>query len=202
MLKAIVLQFLYDLSNRKLEEQLTGFMPFRWFLNLDPLELPPDYSAYCRSREHLGEGKIAQIFNQTVITVRTKKLVSNQLSIVDATHVRAKVDTYKINRKADDDKSDSPRSSVDPDAAYGYKRKNKPVFGYKAAVAMDTDSGLITKVTATTTGKEHDSEHFSEVCDTRTRGTTAHTGYDSPENFAHFRLSKIKFHPVGENITV
>jgi transposase len=136
MLKAIMLQFLYDLSDRKLEEQLTGFMPFRWFLGLDPLGLPPDYSAYCRFRERLGEEKIAQIFNQIVMTARAKKLVTDRLSIVDATHVRAKVDTFKMNSRSNDNKPDGPKSKVDPDASYGYKSKDKPFFGYKVADAV------------------------------------------------------------------
>ncbi len=185
MFKAIILQFLYDLSDRKLEEQLTGFMPFRWFLNLDPMELPPDYSAYCRFRDRLGEEKIAELFNQVVMTARSAKLVTDRLSIVDATHVRAKVDTFKINNKSDDDEH-GPQSNVDSDATYGYKSKKKPFFGYKAAIALDSDSGIVTKVTATT-GREHDSKHFIRVCDTQARGTSADKGYDSPENFTHLR---------------
>jgi len=180
------LQFLYDLSDRKLQEQLTGFMPFRWFLNLDPLALPPDYSAYCRFRDRLGEKKIAELFNQVVMAARAASLVTDRLSIVDATHVRAKVDTYKMNHKSDDDAPGGPKSKVDPDASYGYQNKKKPFFGYKAAVAMDADSGIVTKVTATS-GRKHDSQHFIQVCDTLARGTTADKGYDSPENFTHLQ---------------
>ena len=186
MFKALCLQFLYDLSDRKLEEHIIGFMPFRFFLGLDPLDSPPDHTAYCRFRDRLGEDKIAELFNAVVTTARSKRLVSERLSIVDATHVRAKVNTYKMNRKSDDDKPDGPKSSVDPDATYGHKNKNEPFFGYKAAVAMDADSGIITKTTATT-GREHDSRHFVKVCDIQARGTTADKGYDVPENFAHLK---------------
>lgn len=185
MFKALCLQFLYDLSDRKLEEQIIGFMPFRFFLGLDPLDSPPDHTAYCRFRDRLGEEKIAELFNTVITTARTKRLVSGRLSIVDATHVRAKVNTYKMNRRNDDDQ-DGPKSSVDPDTTYGHKSKNDPFFGYKAAVAMDADSGIITRATATT-GKEHDSRHFVEVCDIRARGTTADKGYDAPENFAYLQ---------------
>ena len=96
------------------------------------------------------------------------------------------MNTYKVNHKSDDDEPGGPRRKVDPDASYGYKSKKKPFFGYKAAVALDADSGLVTKVAATS-GREHDSKHFTEVCDTLARGTTADKGYDSPENFTHLQ---------------
>lgn len=192
MFKAIVLQFLYDLSDRKLQEQITGFMPFRWFLGLDPLALAPNYSAYCRFRDRLGEDKIAELFNQVVMSARSRKLVTDRLSIVDATVVKAKVDTYKMNAPLDDnDEQNGPKSKIDPDASYGHKTKNEPFFGYKAAVAVDADSGIATKVTATT-GAQHDSKHFVEVCETQAKGTVADKGYDAPRNFAHLKKHKCR----------
>ena len=53
--------------------------------------------------------------------LRTK---SSQLSIVDSTDVKAKVDTLKIKDDSD--------ASPDKDACYGYKSEKKPFFGYKA----------------------------------------------------------------------
>lgn len=192
MFKAIVLQFLYDLSDRKLQEQITGFMPFRWFLGLDPLASAPDYSAYCRFRDRLGEDKIAELFNHVVTCARSKKLVTDRLSIVDATTVKARVDTYKMNAPSDDDDEQSgPKSKVDPDASYGHKTKNDPFFGYKAAVAVDADSGIATKVTVTT-GSTHDSRHFIEVCDIQAKGTLADKGYDAPQNFAYLKKHRCR----------
>lgn len=186
MFKALVLQFLYDLSDRRLEEQLTGFMPFRWFLNLDPMDLPPDHTAYCRFRDRLGPEKTAELFAEVVRQARGLGQITDKLSIVDATAIQAKVDTYRMQRERDDD-DDAPPSRVDPEASYGHKTKSKPFFGYKAAVSFDADSGLVTRV-ATTTGREHDSQHFRSVCEPRASGVLADKGYDSLMNFVFLAL--------------
>ena len=68
-----------------------------------------------------------------------------------------------INKPSDEEDSSGPPSKVDPGASYGHQSKNKPFFGFKAVIAMDADSGIITKATATT-GEEHDSQH----CDSPT----------------------------------
>ena len=85
-------------------------------------------------------------------------LISDRLSIVDSTHVKAKVDTFKMQNKPDHVK--------DRDAKYGYKTQNKPFFGYKAHTGIDADSELITKV-ETTPGNVHDGEVFRKVADVK-----------------------------------
>ncbi|KKK94928.1 hypothetical protein LCGC14_2677910, partial [marine sediment metagenome] len=111
-----------------------------------------------------------------------KRLIKDRLCIVDATHVQAKVNTYRMNSNRNDDTSSGPPSHVDPDASHGHKSKNKPFFGYKVGIGIDKDSNMITRVTATT-GKNHDSTHFADVADPSARAVTADKGYDSPHNF-------------------
>ena len=41
MFKMVFLQFLYDLSDREVEEQITFNMAFKWFLGLSAEEFPP-----------------------------------------------------------------------------------------------------------------------------------------------------------------
>lgn len=180
--KALVLQFLYDLSDRQLEEQLNDRISFRYFLGVDPTDSVPDHTVYCRFRDLLGAETIAQLFNEVVNQARSKRLVKDRLCIVDATHVQAKVNTYRMNTNRDDDASSEPPSHVDPDASHGHKSKNKPFFGYKVGIGIDKDSNIITCVTATT-GKDHDSTHFDDVADPYARAVTADKGYDTPDNF-------------------
>ena len=186
MFKALVLQFLYDLSEGRLEEQLIGFMPFRWFLNLDPMGQPPDHTAYCRFRDRLGPEKTAKLFGEVVKQARKLRLIKDRLSIVDATDIQAKVDTYRMNREKDDD-DQGPPSRVDPDATYGHKTKKKPFFGFKAAVSYDADSSLVTRLAATT-GRNHDTTHFRSVCEPKALGVLADKGYNSLLNFVYLGL--------------
>ena len=191
MFKALVLQFLYDLSDRELEENLNDRVSFRYFIGLGPLEPAPDHSNYCRFRDRLGDETIAELFNGVVSQARAKGLVKDRLCIVDATHVQAKVNTYRMNSERDKDDPGSPPSKVDPDARFGHKSKNKPFFGYKVGIGMDKDTNIVTKVTATP-GNEHDSTHFAAVADEKAETVTADKGYDAPENFKLIKERKQK----------
>lgn len=191
MFKALVLQFLYDLSDRDLEDNLNDRVSFRYFIGLDPLGSAPDHSNYCRFRDRLGDETIAELYNGVVSQARAKGLVKDRLCIVDATHVQAKVNTYRMNSERDKDDPGSPPSKVDPDARFGHKSKNKPFFGYKVGIGMDKDTNIVTKVTATP-GNEHDSTHFAAVADENAETVTADKGYDAPENFKLIKERKQK----------
>ena len=54
MFKLVFLQFLYNLSERQLEERATWNLMFKCFLGLSAGELPPDHSTLCRFRLRLG----------------------------------------------------------------------------------------------------------------------------------------------------
>jgi IS5 family transposase len=181
MFKIIFLQFLYDVSDRRIEEEVNFNLVLKWFTGLAIDESPPDASSLTRFRDRLGEKRFAQIFNQIVEIAREKGLVSDRLSIVDSTDVKAKVDTLKMR--------DGPNTSPDKDARYGYKSKKKPFFGYKAHVSMDSDSELITKLD-TTPGNTHDGKEFPKVVDTRSRMTTADKAYDSKKNHRLLRRQR------------
>ncbi len=173
MFKILFLQFLYDISDRRVEEEVNFNLVLKWFVGLTIDESPPDSSSLTRFRDRLGEELFTNIFNQIVEIAREKGLVSDRLSIVDSTHVKAKVDTFKMK--------DNPDASPDKEARHGYKSEKKPFFGYKAHASMDSDSELITKLD-TTPGNTHDGEEFPKVMDTQSRMTTADKAYDSNKN--------------------
>jgi IS5 family transposase len=173
MFKVIFLQFLYGVSDRRIEEEVNFNLVLKWFVGLAVDESPPDSSSLTRFRDRLGEELFTNIFNQIVEIAREKGLVSDRLSIVDSTDVKAKVDTFKIK--------DNPDASPDKDAHHGYKSDRKPFFGYKAHASMDSDSEIITKLD-TTPGNSHDGKEFPKVVDTQSRMTTADKAYDSNKN--------------------
>lgn len=181
MFKLIVLQFLTDLSDRQLEEAVRDRISWRWFVGLDPLENPPDHTAYCRFRDRLGPETIKKLFDDIVEQAAEKGLILDGLSVVDSTDVAAKVDTYRMHKKSKGG-GDHASSGPDPDATHGYKNKNKPFFGYKCHAGIDADSLIITMIEASP-GHEADTEFFDVVCDPNAGAVTADKGYDSAENF-------------------
>jgi len=173
MFKILFLQFLYDISDRRIEEELNFNLVLKWFTGLAIDEYPPDATSLTRFRERLGVKRFTSIFNQIVSMAREKGLISNRLSIVDSTHVKAKVDTFKAQS--------NPDEIQDKDARYGYKTGSKPFFGYKSHLSLDADSELITKV-ETTPGNVYDGNVFKQVADERAQMVTADKAYDSKKN--------------------
>lgn len=190
MFKLLVLQFLYDLSDRELEEAARDRLSFRWFCRIDPVGRPPDYTAFCRFRDRIGPETIKKLFDDLVNDAARSGLVLDKLSIVDATAIKAKVDTFKL-KKPDDDAPGSGGGSgggPDSDARWGKKSEKKPFFGYKAHAAMDDGSELITRIEVSP-GDAHDGSFFPEVHDPYAEGVTADKAYDSESNFDLIRSS-------------
>jgi len=97
MFNIIFLQFLYDVSDRRVEEEVNFNLVLKWFVGLAVDEPPPDSSSLTRFRDRLGEELFTNIFNQIVEIAREKGLVSDRPSIVDSTDVKAK-DRAEIRR--------------------------------------------------------------------------------------------------------
>lgn len=190
MFKLLVLQFLYDVSDRELEEAARDRISFRWFCEIGPMQSPPDHSAFCRFRDRIGPETIKQLFDDLVLVAADKGFVVDKLSLVDATAVKAKVDVYKLKKKGPDDPPDgSGRGGPDPDARWGKKSKKKAWYGYKAHAAVDDGSELITKIEVS--GADvHDGSFFPEVHDPCAEGVTADKAYDSAANFDLIRESE------------
>jgi IS5 family transposase len=181
MFKMLFLQFLYDISDRRLEEEVNFNLVLKWFVGLAIDESPPDATSLTRFRERLSVERFTSIFNQIVSLAREQGLISDRLSIVDSTHVKAKVDTFKMQT--------DPGHTPDRDARYGYKSRQKPFFGYKTHNGMDADSGIITKV-ETTPGNVHDGEIFPKMVDDKAQTVTADKAYDSKKNHRLLKRKK------------
>jgi transposase, IS5 family len=180
MFKLVLLQFMYKLSDRQLEEAVNDRITFRWFVRLSGTDPGPDYSTFCRFRDRLGAHTLALMMNDVVEQASQAGLISDMLSITDATDVRAKVNTW---RWQDDKENPGGKCGPDGDAKWGRKSESKPsFFGYKCSISEDADSGIITKVEVAP-GNVSDSAMFADVADDVALAVTADKGYDAPENY-------------------
>lgn len=141
MVKALLLQQWYELSDPGLEEALSDRLSFRRFVGLGLDEGQPDHSVISRFRKALrARGLDAALFAEVERQLEARGLLIKSGTLLDATVVAAAVK-----------KPGSPAGSgskVDPEA--GWTRKGgRSTFGYKAHVGVDQGSGLIRRAELT-----------------------------------------------------
>lgn len=171
MLKALLLQQWYSLSDPGLEEALLDRLSFRRFVGLALGEASPDYSTISRFRSALvSQGLSEAVFEAVNLQIDAKGLILRQGTIIDATLVEAHV---KRPKKPKEDKTVAPEpvdqapaqseavpkgqrpasklisSPTDPEASWAKKGYTR-YFGYKGHIAVDQGSGIIRRCVLTT----------------------------------------------------
>lgn len=153
MMKLLLLQTLYDLSERDVIEQADTNILFRTFLGISLDDEIPHWTLLGKFRERLGEERFEEIFNKVVILAKEVGLLDEKLRILDSTAVKAKVDVARHVGKQGDDDDDSPHRlddrSPDPEARTGYKSVHVKWYGYKEHVSIDPSSDIVTAVITT-----------------------------------------------------
>jgi len=195
MFKVVFLQFLYDLSDYRIEEELNDRLSFKMFVGLDVEEAPPDHSSISRFRDRLGPERFKDIFNRVVEMARSKGLVSDKLHIIDSTDVKAKVDLYRLKKEHKDDDPDSyiDNNSPDKDARPGRKHRGAQFYGYKAHCVMDASSEIIINAD-TTPGNVKDHETLKPLTKDSPppKVITADKGYDCQKNHEYLSSRHIR----------
>jgi IS5 family transposase len=136
LLRCVLLQQWYGLSDPGLEEALNDRLSFRHFVGLSLSDPVPDHSTLSRFRkvlveQQLGERLLAEVNRQ----LEAKGLILKRGTLVDASLVAANA---RRPRKAEPKERRSDR-----DAAWNAMPKDAPHYGYKAHVAVDEGSGLV-----------------------------------------------------------
>lgn len=120
MVKLLILQTLYDLSERDVVEQADTNILFRVFLERSLDDDIPHWTLLGKFRERLGEERFTDLFNQVVVMAKEAGLLDEKLRILDSSAVHAKVDVARHLGTATDEDDDRPdrldRRSPDPDA--------------------------------------------------------------------------------------
>jgi len=151
MVKVLLLQQWYGLSDPGMEEALGDRLSFRRFVGLGLDEGAPDHSVISRFRKALrDQGLDAVLFDEIGRQLEAQGLVVKSGTLMDATLVEAAV--TRPPREA----GLGERGTVDPDADWTMKN-NRSHYGYKAHVGVDQGSGLIRRAELTS-AKVSDSE--------------------------------------------
>jgi IS5 family transposase len=150
MIKILVLQQWYSLSDQRMERELTNTLSFMNFLGYP--ETIPDSTTIWLFRERLTEeGKIDAIMQELQRQLDSKGLVVKEGSIQDATFI-----TADPGAPGDRPAGDNARTRRSKDGTWT-KKGDKFYFGYKLHNNVDVEFGLIRTI-ETTAASVHDSQ--------------------------------------------
>jgi IS5 family transposase len=142
MLKAMLLQQCYRLSDAELEEAINDRVSFRKFLGLS-LEAPsPDHTTLCRFRNRLvEEGLSEKLFVEFERQLTKRGLILKRGTMIDASLVES---PFRPGSP------DGAREPVDGDAdVTARKGKRGTHYGYKVHLGVDQGSRLIRRLELT-----------------------------------------------------
>lgn len=173
MLKVLLLQAWYGVSDTDMEARLARDLLFRRFTGFG-LELrTPDHSTIWNFRQQLHQmGALEKILDEVNSQLERKGVMVTKGKVaVDATVIESVRSRPKKNRKG--------KNTQDPEAAYNVKvgsnGKRRTTYGYKLHAKTDTE-GLIRKL-AYTAGNVHDSRMLPELMDGDEREVYADSAY-------------------------
>lgn len=149
LLKALVLQSLYGLSDRESEAALADRLSFRRFCGLGLGEGVPDHAVICRFRGALVKAGLVD----ALFAALDRQLMASGVMVRRGTMLDATLVATAAARPADHlsgGRQGPPRPPRDPDAGFARRQgKAGSVYGFKAHVGVDEGSGLVRKLIVT-----------------------------------------------------
>jgi IS5 family transposase len=187
MIKCMLLQKWFGLSDPQLEEQLRDRLSFRRFVGLSLDDATPDETTMVHFRKRLREhGMGSALFDRVVASLREKGLILKEGTIVDAAIIDA-----PMGEKLKDSQG-LERHTHDPAATYT-KNHGTLRHGYKTHIATDT-RGTITDFVFDT-AKTHDSQYIDQLTENEPSAVFADSAYSSKE-----RRDRLKARDVADRI--
>ena len=174
LLKMLFLSYLYNVSERSMEEFADTNMLAKWFMGLAIDDPAPDHSTLRVFRRRLeqerGENALQQLFDEVILAAKRQGLVFGELQVLDSVHTQADVDLAK-----EKERHDAGRPPRDPDARVVRKGKRRVVKpdgsvqqeeitsrGYKAHTAQNVATGIVTTAHVTH-GNAADNKAFGPI---------------------------------------
>lgn len=174
LLRTMILQHLYGLSDPQVEEQIKDRLSFQKFIQLDTAETVPDETTICRFRQRLIECNLPeQLLGLLNSQLEAKGYILKRTTLVDATIVES-------SRKRPDVAAVADGTAPDADASYTRTAKGSH-YGYKAHVSTDGEHQLIRNALISTGGTQ-EAHMFEQVAPEDTTAIYADKAYDTKAN--------------------
>jgi transposase, IS5 family len=182
LFRALVLQSLYGLSERELEEALNDRLSFKRFVGLSFEEAAPDHTVLNRFRNRLIEEKLVEkLFGELDRQLEKAGVILKRGTMLDATLIEA----VSAPPAADE-------APQDPDAHFTRRQgKSGSTYGYKAHVGVDEGSGLIRAI-VTTPANVNDTVPADKLIRGDERSVLADAAYDTHARRARLKAEGIK----------
>lgn len=205
LLKMLLVAYLYNLSERQVEEYVNYTLPAKYFLGLGVDQFAPDHSTLTKFRERMilrkRELKLEELLADIVQTALEKGIHFGSIQVVDSTHSLADVNTSK-----EEGRKQGGQRPTDPDAQWGAKGKHtlpgpagtrskqvKYFYGYKVHASLNAENHLITSL-ITTPGNAYDGHFLQSLIEKDCAQNipvgvaAADCGYDDSQN--HYWLEQ------------
>jgi len=179
LLRVVILQHLYGLSDPQAEEQLKDRLSFQKFVQLDAHETVPDETTICRFRQRLIEcGLHEELLGLLNAQLEARGYIVKRVTLVESSRKRPDAQAAREGRA--------------PDADASYTRKyHQSFYGYKAHVSSDGEHQLI-RAAVISTASAYDGEIFTRIAPADTAVIYADKAYDTKANKAWLRARGIQ----------
>jgi IS5 family transposase len=188
MIKCVLLQKWFGLSDPALEEMLRDRLSFRRFVGLSLDDATPDETTFVRFRARLAErGHGSTLFDAVKRVLEERGVLLKEGTLVDASVQRA---SYGDWSRSSDENSDLHTRDKSASATRMYGRT---YFGFKGHIATDRH-GLV-KDYRFDTAATHESKYFNALTRDETTAVWADKAY-----FDYERVAKLKLRGVFPGI--
>ena len=175
MIKIILLQKWFNLSDPQAEEQLNDRMSFRRFVGLRGRETAPDETTLVKFRRRLREKDLdVKLFDIVRRGIEKRGLLLKEGTLVDALII----ESPKGRSSGEKDASGNDATTRDPEASFT-KKHNRTYHGYKGHVAADR-SGIVTGFEFST-ASHHDSRYIDDLTEDEKRIVIADSAYSDAD---------------------
>lgn len=201
--KMLLLQYMEDLSDRELERYLEENMAAKLFCGFKLGDDTPDHSYFGYFRERIGLERLKELFNKFRSDLKSKGVIQEIFTFVDASQLKSKLSTWKERDKAIKQVQKKLNNRViskvakDNHAKIGCKGKDKFWYGYKRVRSVDMQSGLINK-TNVVPANVHDSRTLKGVCHD-SGAVYMDKGYCSESAKTHASSKGVAFRAIKRN---
>lgn len=153
--KALLIQFWEDYSDREMEKAVKENLAVRWFCGFSLTEETPDYSYFSKLRKRIGTKRVSRFFEEVNGVLESRGLFGNVFTFIDASTIISKTALWEERDRALRDGAEKLNNrnvenyAADKDARWGAKSKTNIWFGHKRHAAVDMRHGLVKKVAVT-----------------------------------------------------